>query len=375
MNFAEKRWNLHRLMTDRLGWQPPFSRGTNIRKILFLGERDPICHMQSYPFWHYRKALRERHGVEFREMTLQGFLEGRCRYREVDAVCFQTWFDLTPEAVRSVATRIRQSFPGARLAYFDWFAPTDLRFAEPLNDLVQLYVKKQVLRNRGEYGKPTLGDTNLTDYYARRFQLEGYTETQFVIPDSFWPKLWIGTHFAISPHMVPRFLGELPTKERDIDLHARIAVKGTPWYTRMRQEALDKALQLSQRLTVVCQGRVDRNAYFEELHRSKLCFSPFGYGEVCWRDFEAMFTGSLLLKPDMSHLDCAPEAFFPRDTYVPLAWDLSDLEEKVDYYLEHESERLAITRRAFACMADYFRQDRFLDEVRPFLQRLSLLGG
>ena len=107
----------------------------------------------------------------------------------------------------------------------------------------------------------------------------------------------------------------------------------------MRQEALDKVTHLESRLQVTCRGRVSREEYFKELFNSKLCFSPFGYGEVCWRDFEAMFTGSLLLKPDMSHLDCYPEVFLPYETYIPLAWDLSDFDEKVDHYLNHPAQR------------------------------------
>ena len=174
--------------------------------------------------------------------------------------------------------------------------------------------------------------------------------------------------------MLPYFLSPFPQRaHRSIDLHARIAVKGTEWYTRMRQEALDKVTHLEGRLQVACRGRVSREEYFKELFDAKLCFSPFGYGEVCWRDFEAMFTGSLLLKPDMSHLDCYPEVFIPYQTYVPLAWDLSDFDEKVDYYLNHPAEREAIARNAFGLLGDYFRQQRFLDDMQAVIQRLGLV--
>ena len=30
--------------------------------------------------------------------------------------------------------------------------------------------------------------------------------------------------------------------------------------------------------------------------------SPFGFGEICYRDFEAMLNGACLIKPDVSHL-------------------------------------------------------------------------
>ncbi|MEI7867637.1 MAG: glycosyltransferase [Candidatus Methylumidiphilus sp.] len=373
MKMAIWRWHLHRFLLDKTSLLWPFSTSKEKRRLLFIGERDPICHTQWFPYFFHSQDLAKRYGMEIRELPMARFNEGRHPYRvPVDAVCFQTWFDLGPEAIEALVRKIRETWPDARIAYFDWFAPTDLRYAGVLDQCVEAYVKKQALRDFSQYSQPTLGDTNLTDYYARRFQLD-YPETRFQVPDNFRDKLLVGTHFAFSDHMLPYFLSPFPQQgNRSIDLHARIAVKGTEWYTRMRQEALDKVTHLEGRLNVVCRGRVSRDEYFKELFNSKLCFSPFGYGEVCWRDFEAMFTGSLLLKPDMSHLDCYPEVFLPYETYIPLAWDLSDFDEKVDYYLNHPAEREAIARKAFELLSVYFRQQRFPDDMKPLLRRLGL---
>jgi spore maturation protein CgeB len=110
-----------------------------------------------------------------------------------------------------------------------------------------------------------------------------------------------------------------------------------------------------------------RRAYLRELGASKLCFSPFGYGEVCWRDYEAVMCGSLLLKPDMSHVETDPDIFRAGETYVPLRWDFSDLEEKVRYYLARPHERARITRNAFQTLQRYFREQRFLQHVGHIL--------
>jgi hypothetical protein len=374
MTPLEWPWNLHRAAVDRLGWQRPFSSRKGRKRLLLISERDPICHTQYFPFWYHRKELAERYGLETRELSLARFLAGQIPKGPVDAVGFQTWFGQTPAFLEGVIARIREAFPEARRAYFDWFAPTHILLAEVLDRHVHAYVKKQVLRDRSEYDRAILGDTNLSDHYARRLNMPGYREeTAYPVPASLWPKLWLSPHFAFSAHMLPRFEGRFPAGKRDIDVHARIAVKGSEWYSGMRQEALEHTLALDKRLTVACRGRVGRNEYFRELYRAKLCFSPFGYGELCWRDFEAMFAGSLVLKPDMSHLDCAPDSFLPGETYVPLAWDLSDLDQKVDYYLAHEEEREAIARRAFEHLAGYFARRDFLDDIKGLLERLELL--
>ena len=63
-------------------------------------------------------------------------------------------------------------------------------------------------------------------------------------------------------------------------------------------------------------------------------------GEWCQRDAEAVYTGAVLIKPDMSHMKVFPNFYLKDKTYVSCSPDLSDLEEKIltvltnweDYY-------------------------------------------
>ena len=74
----------------------------------------------------------------------------------------------------------------------------------------------------------------------------------------------------------------------------------------------------------------------------------------------------------MSHAVCSPDIFIPYETYVPLAFDLSDFDEKLNYYLLNEEERVRITRNAFNRLHNYFINDDFLYDMRPLLKRLDL---
>ena len=47
------------------------------------------------------------------------------------------------------------------------------------------------------------------------------------------------------------------------------------------------------------------------------------------RDFEIFINGSLLIKPDMSHLETYPNFYKPMETFVPTRWDFEDLEDKI----------------------------------------------
>jgi spore maturation protein CgeB len=96
------------------------------------------------------------------------------------------------------------------------------------------------------------------------------------------------------------------------------------------------------------------------------------YPQVCWRDFEAMSTGALLLKPDMSHLRLANDIFKPYETYIPLAWDFSDLAQKAEYYVHNPLERQSVARNAFDVLSQHYRQKRFLRDMAPLWQLLRI---
>jgi len=368
-------WAAHRHDVDSVGSGIParaFSPDAR-HKLLLITVDDPICSSQVFPFFYYQPELAQQFGIELREVPLKHF-ETAARLtglEHADTVCFQTWFDRTPEQLHALVAKIRKHNPTARVVYLDWFAPTDLRLAEPLHGQVDLYVKKHVFRDRAQYACTTYGDTNLMDFYGKLYELP-HQNQHFSVPGDFYARLLVGPSFATADYMLPKFLygsAPSPSAARPIDLHARISYKGTPWYERMRREAITSLDRLSD-LKVITGTGIKRRAYLRELSASKLCFSPFGYGEVCWRDYEAAMCGSLLLKPDMSHVETEPDIFRAGETYVPLRWDFADLEEKTRYYLAHPEERARITQNAFLALQKYFREQGFIEHMRRLLDRL-----
>lgn len=93
-------------------------------------------------------------------------------------------------------------------------------------------------------------------------------------------------------------------------------------------------LQLIQNDSQFLAGKVDRKTYQKELKQVQAVLSPFGWGEICFRDFEAVLGGAVLVKPDVSHLETWPNIFIPGHTYIPICWDGSDLKEKTTMLLE-----------------------------------------
>ena len=78
--------------------------------------------------------------------------------------------------------------------------------------------------------------------------------------------------------------------------------------------------------------------YIQKLQDSKICISPFGMGELCFRDFESILMGTIILRPDQSNIITSPNVYVEGETYIGCKLDWSDLEEKVDFILSNFNE-------------------------------------
>ena len=162
---------------------------------------------------------------------------------------------------------------------------------------------------------------------------------------------------------------KLPKVERSIDVHARFSIgKRHDWYGAMRSAALD-ALQAIPSLKLAVGTGIRWSKFMDELRHSKICLSPFGYGEICWRDVEAMLAGCVVLKQDMSHLLTKPNLYQSTETYLPLSWDFTNTEEVVNQILNDENKRLTIAENAFRQVKRYLSEDKFIDDMAFLFQR------
>ncbi|MDR0376107.1 MAG: glycosyltransferase [Treponema sp.] len=145
---------------------------------------------------------------------------------------------------------------------------------------------------------------------------------------------------------------DFSSSKRSVPVHARFVPVFCPSIAYQRTLFLEKiktfeGAERKKSGPLFLTGMARQKQYYHELTDSKIVLSPFGWGEVCHRDFEAIMAGALLLKPDMSHLKTYPDVYLPNETYVPVDWDGDDLFEKVKYYLANEKERSRIARNAY----------------------------
>lgn len=120
---------------------------------------------------------------------------------------------------------------------------------------------------------------------------------------------------------------------------------------------------------IITGSRVNKSHYLNEMQESKITLSPFGWGEVCYRDFEAMFSASLLIKPSMNHINTFPNFFIENETYVAINWDLSNLDEKFKDVVSNYDDYKTISINAFEKF--HFYQNSFIEFKLFFLDCLE----
>ena len=91
-------------------------------------------------------------------------------------------------------------------------------------------------------------------------------------------------------------------------------VRNDTFYTEHRNGLWDRLEPLKSKYNMLTE-RMPYQEYVQNLWRSKITLSPFGMGELCFRDFEAMQFGTIILKPDQSRVDSFPNMMIEDETY------------------------------------------------------------
>jgi hypothetical protein len=148
-------------------------------------------------------------------------------------------------------------------------------------------------------------------------------------------------------------------------VHARFSGTKRSTITGFQRKLFLNLIQEDDRFLT---GVVPQRKYNAEIRSAVATLSPFGWGEMCYRDFEAILNGSALLKPDVSHLETWPDVFIPEVTYAPIDWDGKNLIAQAELYLSDERRRQELTANARDAYVTALRQcDDKVEEVLSLL--------
>lgn len=274
-----------------------------------------------------------------------------------------------------------------------WFDSSDSSTVThfELLPFIDIYLKKQILKNLKDYNLKYYGGRIFTDFYHRKNNIRDKKEFIQFYPLSAryhhkiklsW-NIGLGNVFnafvgwrKILHNIFPNFTSNYnkinftpanSNKEIDIFLrgstnfsretinfHRTQIFKKLIRYSRKRDiisvigkyisEYSKKSLEYKFLLKAL--GQLSNKNYRKMFQNAKISISPFGWGELGARDYETIINGAVLIKPDMSHMITWPDIFIPNFSYIPLSWDLSNLDEICDKLLSDNELRIKIVQNS-----------------------------
>lgn len=213
---------------------------------------------------------------------------------------------------------------------------------------VDLYVKSQLVKNRKEYTREWYGLEYHTDYYHRHNNILDDPVCQWRaapldqlhkievswnvgLGDFYTNSKW---HRRLRILLAAKGYGWRISSHDDFPRYIAVSCRISTHYRRatvrfQREETLRRITPMVSKYRIASGGKVPYDKYIAELKHSQVVLSPFGFGEICLRDFEAIRFGAALFKPAMEHLDTFPMWYESDVTYVSHAWDFADFRDKL----------------------------------------------
>ena len=247
---------------------------------------------------------------------------------------------------------------------------------------VDLYLKKQLYRDRSVYaGISTLRGWRLyTEFYMSLLLLppevpgEGRLEQVDLQPDHLG-KLAVGWNIGLEG-IAHRAAPATAAHPYDVTFvqggerpHPLFAAMSTHYARTAIAAQRQRCLALARKLDLpgLVTQRMPADRYFETLRKSVAALSPFGWGEVCYRDFESVLCGAALFKQDMACIETWPDLYRADETYIPFKWDFSDFQDQARRACD-PGEAAAVSRKASRIYSDALSRkgmsafcDRFCD--------------
>lgn len=274
------------------------------------------------------------------------------------------------------------------LLYFDNSDSTG-HFHYEVFSYVDRYFKKQLLNDRNLYTKPLYRKRLFTDFYARNYFSNKIEETpkEYVLDSKYQPKLGLSWNFALKDYRysttLDRFLYGLsrknnlkfykPNINRKIILAANFTIKPSHEVVYFQRNQLLKILRnIYKSNPKFSLGKIPKKIYLKTMRSSMAIVSPYGWGEICYRDFETFLAGAALIKPNMDHIDTWPNIYKKFETYLPIPWKIEEWESTLPNILSDKKLLLKVAKNGQNSFKKIWTKegnekfcDHFIEMVNP----------
>ena len=221
--------------------------------------------------------------------------------------------------------------------------------------VVDINWKGQILKKNETYMKPHYGGRLFTNFYNKKFKIKDKNEqySQPVTDKKLLKKIKVCWNMGLCDHGLYSHIKQklfsifksrffisntkryYKEDKKEHNLSCRIGIKYERETVEFQRKKISSILNKYTNIK-----KLSRFKYLDEMEQSKCVISPFGWGELCPRDFETFINNGILIKPDMSSFDTWPNWYLPKNnstsgpTYLPFKWDLSNLEYQINFALD-----------------------------------------
>lgn len=236
---------------------------------------------------------------------------------------------------------------------------------------IDKYWKPQILKNKNLYLEKFYDGRIYTDYYYKMYNKFKSKKTNIETEDWLDPiskddvnKIEVSWNTSFADYSIKyhffglffrKYLGRIFIKNsfsnkfsanniRKNNLMLNFNTNYSRFYIAYQRKEIKKLFNLEEN------NYLSKLSYLKKLRNSKMCISPFGWGEIAYRDYETFLNGSILLKPNMDHLETWPELYIRNKTYLDFDWSLQNLKEVYEKVLINYEKYLDI---AFTGQSNY----------------------
>lgn len=289
-------------------------------------------------------------------------IEGDCVI--VESQCIQSLYKNNYKLLVDILLKLKKN--SGQLIFFDLNDDSASGYFDLL-PYFDLYCKSYVLHDKSLYKKDLYGGRIWTDFYHTHYGVNDVSkyENRPITSDHELQKIRVGYLLGLVDYsegsiftkgkvlreslrktgLINMFLkGPFdkdfvkPSINRKNALSCRINTN----YARQRNSIVFHRQQIVELLgDRIPLNKIGKKEYIKELRHSKIVISPFGWGEInVARDYEVAMNGSILMKPEIGHMDTYPD-IFNKDTTLQFKWDFSDLESKIEYALDNYNDYIS----------------------------------
>ena len=243
--------------------------------------------------------------------------------------------------------------------------------------VVDKYLKKQLYHDLSLYKQNLYLDRIYADFYAKQLNIEVPTDNgvHSLLQDKYIGKLGVSWNIGLNDFLcsgikklVPNHIFYPQNGKRSADREYDVFFNGSVNYTSFISYQRQKVCELLKKnilsLNIPDPGlKMSHKEYIEYMKNSKACISPFGWGEICYRDFESFFYGATLLKPTVDHMDTFPNFFIKNETYIPIDWNFDNINDVFELVGSEQYKEVA--KNGQELYLDYIngKKDEIVDHI------------